>query len=997
MTKRTSKAQKKANKAAKVGNASSMKMTMYTAPTMVPRAQLKERRPGRPSTGKRLALVRNYPGKIRSMVRRNLDPCENSNDSGLGFDQHTDPHSYSMTDRLNWTDERAQAKRSKVDIKLENDEVNENYSFPEHVNAIRDNNALIRTVPAASASALNVNNTQATTSRGSIPRCLPVLNRSAPAGPVTLTTLLQPSSRYMNIGLSILCQPEQQHRARYQTEGSRGAVKDRSGNGFPIVQLTGYSKPANLQVFIGTDIGKVAPHMFYQACRVSGKNSTQCQEKTIDGTVVIELMLNPSKDLVATCDCVGILKERNVDVEHRFPEHLASRSKKKSTRCRMIFRTTITHDNGTQETLQICSQPIVCTQPPGIPEISKKSLTSCPAGGGLELFVIGKNFLKDTVVYFQSEEDMHRPWEQSVVPDKEFLQQTHLVCLVPPYLHPDITEPVTVRLYVVSSGKTSEAHQFVYTPVNGAMPSVHAVDQQTQQQTAPFLSKMLWSTMTKQEQDVDMMPPPGTSLVPLSQRRPSATMSSVDDHSPPLRTMKQELMDENSQNSVMDASELSQGVRYRNISESSLDVNQGDSNISMINDNSIDILRHNQMMHVMNENSNMSIGNENSMDLMNGSNICENMNDGNGCNNFAQALMRQNEMQAELKVIDLRMKMPMATVADLVNTNAPSMATLQSFGVTESTNLPLPNQTGQSIENYLNNIEIKAQNQQVLTNNLLTTANLISHEATSFLNSPLSINVGTKTSEAAAVGEQQNNVTTILPNPITTEKLDAMVNCAVESHIAPKDEVLLTTQDVMLNATLPRIHTPMSSPQLPPSLLSSAQTSPNIAPNVILNSQISPSLMCRSNSENLLPQANMTNVENTPMLLTTATNLVSEPEKVLILNAAVDLLETQKKFNDYQPTMINNILTTSNTTDVLPNLDQLPNNGNNFLQYTTASSSVPIETTLIASKSISNDNKQEYVLTVTKKSEDRMIPPSFATMSENDLINIINPSCFDQV
>lgn len=48
--------------------------------------------------------------------------------------------------------------------------------------------------------------------------------------------------------LQILSQPEQQHRARYQTEGSRGAVKDRSGNGFPIVKLLGYDKPTTLQV-----------------------------------------------------------------------------------------------------------------------------------------------------------------------------------------------------------------------------------------------------------------------------------------------------------------------------------------------------------------------------------------------------------------------------------------------------------------------------------------------------------------------------------------------------------------------------------------------------------------------------------------------------------------------------------------------------------------------------------------------------------------------------
>lgn len=164
--------------------------------------------------------------------------------------------------------------------------------------------------------------------------------------------------------LQIICQPEQQHRARYQTEGSRGAVKDRTGNGFPIVRLVGYDKPTTLQVFIGTDLGRVAPHMFYQACRVSGKNSTPCIERKIDGTIVIEVDMDPAKDMMVTCDCVGILKERNVDVEHRFPQEagvLQGRSKKKSTRCRMVFRTRITHPDGSSETLQVCSQPIVCS------------------------------------------------------------------------------------------------------------------------------------------------------------------------------------------------------------------------------------------------------------------------------------------------------------------------------------------------------------------------------------------------------------------------------------------------------------------------------------------------------------------------------------------------------------------------------------------------------------------------------------------------------------
>lgn len=68
----------------------------------------------------------------------------------------------------------------------------------------------------------------------------------------------------------------------------------------------------------------------------------------------------------------------------------------------------------------------LAAQPPGVPEICKKSLTSCPASGGLELFVLGKNFLKDTKVIFQQNEDGVIRWEQTVVPDKEYLQQVRL-------------------------------------------------------------------------------------------------------------------------------------------------------------------------------------------------------------------------------------------------------------------------------------------------------------------------------------------------------------------------------------------------------------------------------------------------------------------------------------------------------------------------------------------------------------------------------------------
>lgn len=72
--------------------------------------------------------------------------------------------------------------------------------------------------------------------------------------------------------------------------------------------MVGYDKATTLQIFIGTDVGRVAPHMFYQACKVSGKNSTPCNEKKFEGTILIEIDLKPENDMTATCDCVGILK-----------------------------------------------------------------------------------------------------------------------------------------------------------------------------------------------------------------------------------------------------------------------------------------------------------------------------------------------------------------------------------------------------------------------------------------------------------------------------------------------------------------------------------------------------------------------------------------------------------------------------------------------------------------------------------------------------------------
>jgi hypothetical protein len=142
--KKNTDSQKKNGKAEKGGSSKSgeLKMTLCTIPTVGVRPQVRERRPGRPPSGKRLAMVRDMPAKVRSAMRRSLDPCDNSNDSGLGFDHHADPHHVNMSDsRLTWNGERAEAKRLKMDIKLENEDGNERYCFPDTLRTCKDSTA----------------------------------------------------------------------------------------------------------------------------------------------------------------------------------------------------------------------------------------------------------------------------------------------------------------------------------------------------------------------------------------------------------------------------------------------------------------------------------------------------------------------------------------------------------------------------------------------------------------------------------------------------------------------------------------------------------------------------------------------------------------------------------------------------------------------------------------------------------------------------------------
>ena len=66
---------------------------------------------------------------------------------------------------------------------------------------------------------------------------------------------------------------------------------------------------------------------------------------------------------------------------------------------------------------------MVCAaQPVGAPEISKKSISSCSTRGGDELFIIGKNFMKGTVVVFEEVNDDQVVWSSEADIDLDFFQ-----------------------------------------------------------------------------------------------------------------------------------------------------------------------------------------------------------------------------------------------------------------------------------------------------------------------------------------------------------------------------------------------------------------------------------------------------------------------------------------------------------------------------------------------------------------------------------------------
>ncbi|NWW35664.1 NFAC3 factor, partial [Panurus biarmicus] len=275
-------------------------------------------------------------------------------------------------------------------------------------------------------------------------------------------------SHYGQCELKIEVQPKTHHRAHYETEGSRGAVKASTG-GHPVVKLLGYSeKPVNLQMFIGTaDDRYLRPHAFYQVHRITGKTvATASQEIIIASTKVLEIPLLPENNMSASIDCAGILKLRNSDIELRKGETDIGR---KNTRVRLVFRVHIPQPSGKVLSLQTASIPVECSQRSAqeLPQIEKYSINSCSVNGGHEMVVTGSNFLPESkIIFFEKGQDGRPQWEVEGKIIREKCQGANIILEVPPYHNKTITAAVQVQFYLCNGKrKKSQSQRFTYTPV----------------------------------------------------------------------------------------------------------------------------------------------------------------------------------------------------------------------------------------------------------------------------------------------------------------------------------------------------------------------------------------------------------------------------------------------------------------------------------------------------------------------------------------------------
>ncbi|XP_071242270.1 nuclear factor of activated T-cells, cytoplasmic 2-like isoform X2 [Salvelinus alpinus] len=290
-------------------------------------------------------------------------------------------------------------------------------------------------------------------------------------------------------------QPKQHHRAHYETEGSRGAVKA-PGGGHTVVQLHGYrgKAPLGLLVFIGTaDKRLLKPHAFYQVHRITGKTvTTPSNEIMVNGTKVLEIPLEPKNNMRAVIDCAGILKLRNADIELRTGETDIGR---KNTCVRLVFRVHIPHPGGQYVSLQVASLPIECSQRSAhqLPTVESQDVDRCSVLGGQQMILTGQNFTSySKVVFTKNTPDGLQIWEVEASVDRDKSQSSMLCVEIPPYRDHTIYHAAKVIFYVINGRrKRSQAQHFTYTPLTVPAIKTEPIDDFQFSQLGCTVSKVL--------------------------------------------------------------------------------------------------------------------------------------------------------------------------------------------------------------------------------------------------------------------------------------------------------------------------------------------------------------------------------------------------------------------------------------------------------------------------------------------------------------------------
>ncbi|KAG9353360.1 hypothetical protein JZ751_017937, partial [Albula glossodonta] len=302
-------------------------------------------------------------------------------------------------------------------------------------------------------------------------------------------------SRNNQYELRVETQPKPHHRAHYETEGSRGAVKAANG-GHPVVQLHGYQgkDTLGLQIFIGTaDERILKPHAFYQVHRITGKTvTTTSYEKIVNSTKILEIPLEPKNNMRAIIDCAGILKLRNADIELRKGETDIGR---KNTRVRLVFRVHIPQPGGQHLSLQVASHPIECSQRSAHenPMVEKQDLDSCSVLGGQQVILTGQNFTSESkVIFSEKTHDGQNIWDVEALVDKDKSQANMLFVEVPPYRDLSICHSAKVNFYVVNGKrKRSQPQHFVYTPLPVSSIKTEPIDDYQSSQLGYAMSQGL--------------------------------------------------------------------------------------------------------------------------------------------------------------------------------------------------------------------------------------------------------------------------------------------------------------------------------------------------------------------------------------------------------------------------------------------------------------------------------------------------------------------------